>query len=57
MFQITLRVEYFFYYGRLSIEKGFTTLVKAWTRLESKFKLLIAGEGNMKNEISRDNSI
>jgi len=48
-----IKGNYFFSYGRLSIEKGFTTLAKAWTRLDTHFKLIIAGEGNMKTEISR----
>lgn len=43
--------KYFFCYGRLSVEKGITTLVNAWTRLGSQYKLKIAGEGNMKSEI------
>lgn len=48
-----IKGKYFFFYGRLSIEKGILTLVKTWTRLESRFKLKIAGEGNLKNEIQR----
>jgi glycosyltransferase involved in cell wall biosynthesis len=43
---------YFLYFGRLSEEKGITTLVKAMQTVNSG-TLLIAGSGPMENEIRR----
>jgi len=43
--------KYFLYFGRLSREKGVMTLLKSWTRLSKKFKLLVVGDGHMKNDL------
>jgi glycosyltransferase involved in cell wall biosynthesis len=45
--------EYFLFYGRLSKEKGILTLIDAWQKLGSRFKLKIAGKGDLLNEINR----
>jgi len=44
---------YFLFYGRLSKEKGILTLIDAWQKLGSRFKLKIAGKGDLLNEINR----
>lgn len=44
---------YFLFYGRLSKEKGILTLIDAWQKLGSRFKLKIAGKGDLLNEIVR----
>jgi glycosyltransferase involved in cell wall biosynthesis len=43
--------NYFLYYGRLSEEKGIMTLLNAWTKLDLKSILKIAGDGPQKEEI------
>jgi len=45
--------KYFLFYGRLSKEKGILTLVDAWERLGSEFRLKIAGEGSLLSEVER----
>jgi glycosyltransferase involved in cell wall biosynthesis len=48
-----IKGEYFLFYGRLSKEKGILTLIDAWQRLGSRFKLKIAGKGDLLNEVAR----
>lgn len=48
-----IKGEYFLFYGRLSKEKGILTLIDAWQKLGSGFKLKIAGRGDLLNEITR----
>lgn len=43
--------NYFLYFGRLSGEKGINTLIDAWLKKERKSRLIIAGSGELKNEI------
>jgi glycosyltransferase involved in cell wall biosynthesis len=45
--------EYALFVGRLSEEKGLRVLVAAWAALQGAIPLRIAGEGPLKNEITR----
>jgi len=49
-----LKGEYFLYYGRLSTEKGIKTLVKAWKKLDGRYKLKIAGDGRLHTELEKE---
>ncbi len=44
---------YFLYFGRLSREKGLKTLLRAFTSLKTSFRLVLAGDGPMRNELER----
>ena len=46
--------EYFLYYGRLSNEKGIKTLINAWKKLDNRYILKIAGDGNLYKELESD---
>lgn len=43
--------KYFLYFGRLSHEKGVMTLLKSWLNLPDNFKLLVVGDGSIKNDL------
>lgn len=43
--------KYFLYFGRLSHEKGIKTLMKSWRKLPHSYKLLIVGDGYLKNDL------
>lgn len=43
--------HYFLFLGRLSGEKGITTLVDAWLKKDRKSRLIIAGSGELMNNI------
>jgi glycosyltransferase involved in cell wall biosynthesis len=42
-----------FFAGRLSPEKGITTLLQAWERLDGAIPLKVAGDGPLKEEVAR----
>ena len=42
--------DYALFVGRLSPEKGLSTLLQAWQRLPSAVPLVIAGDGPMRHE-------
>jgi glycosyltransferase involved in cell wall biosynthesis len=44
---------YALFVGRLSVEKGLDTLLKAWKTLGDKIPLKIAGDGPMRQEVER----
>ncbi len=48
------RGEYALYVGRLSVEKGLRVLLAAWSRLQEKIPLRIAGEGPLKEEVAAE---
>jgi glycosyltransferase involved in cell wall biosynthesis len=48
-----IKGDYYFFYGRLSKEKGIITLIDAWAKLDVRYKLKIAGEGSLKAEICK----
>lgn len=41
------------YLGRLSEEKGISTLLSAWSKLRGKVRLIIAGDGPLRSEVER----
>ena len=43
--------DYALFVGRLSPEKGLTTLIEAWQRLPSAVPLVVAGDGPMRHEL------
>jgi glycosyltransferase involved in cell wall biosynthesis len=43
--------DYALFVGRLSPEKGLTTLIEAWERLPSAVPLVVAGDGPMRREL------
>jgi glycosyltransferase involved in cell wall biosynthesis len=48
---------YFLYVGRLSIEKGFDTLLAAWEGLDDSFKLKIVGDGPLAHKVKHASQI
>ena len=47
------RGGYALFVGRLSEEKGITTLLKAWRQLKRKIPLKVAGDGPLRGEVER----
>jgi glycosyltransferase involved in cell wall biosynthesis len=45
--------KYFLYFGRLSIEKGLSTLIEAFGRLDKSYSLKIVGTGPLQAEIKK----
>jgi glycosyltransferase involved in cell wall biosynthesis len=45
--------KYAFFVGRLTPEKGISTLLEAWRKMGSKFPLQIAGDGPLASEVER----
>ncbi|MBV7271531.1 glycosyltransferase [Clostridium sp. PL3] len=45
--------DYILYFGRFSKEKGILTLLKAHKQMECKYKLIIVGDGLIKDELQK----
>ncbi|HEY3369691.1 MAG TPA: glycosyltransferase [Prolixibacteraceae bacterium] len=46
--------KYYLYFGRLSPEKGITTLIDTWKRLPNHMKLKIVGGGHLFNKLYKE---
>lgn len=46
--------QYALFVGRLSVEKGLSTLLKAWQQLPEKIPLVIAGDGPMRPDLEAE---
>ena len=49
--------DYIIFVGRLSVEKGVRTLLKAWSKFKGSTNLIILGEGPLESEVREANQI